>query len=138
MSKKKIVAREINTKLVAYYCTKQWDTALDTKATQRRRITEWVAESDCEIVEEFGDGDLDRAFERAYDIGGRVIAADLSRFADRTIDILDIAEDETKRYVTTEGDAGIDTPNCERSKLAHAMVIAVRQNYIMTCEHWLS
>jgi hypothetical protein len=103
MSKKKVV-REINNKLVAYYCTKQWDTALDTKATQRRRIAEWVGKSGCEIVEEFGGGDLDRVFEKAYDIGGRVIAADLSRIADKTLDYLTIFEDETKGLVTADTD----------------------------------
>lgn len=136
----KKVEQELNNKLVMYICSKEWDTPLDMKVIQRKRIQELVAQSDCEIVAVFGDGELKRAFEYAYDISGRVIVADLSRLADRTVDYLEIAEDETKNFV----DASASMPNCKPSlskdmlKLVWAMSMAAREAYLTECNKWLT
>lgn len=129
----------MSNKLIAYYCTKEWDTALDTKATQRRRVTDWALKNRCEVIEEFGDGDLDRAFEKAFDIGARVIVSDISRLADRTKDFLEIAEDSTKPFVSSDNDQMEDAGDvlADMSRFTSTVLMVARQKYIAECEQWL-
>ena len=137
---KKLVEKELNNKLVVYVCTKEWDTPLDLKVIQRKRIYDWVSQSDCEVVAEFADGELEKAFEHAYNISGRVIVADISRIADRTIDYLKIAEDTTKNFVDASTSAPKDKPTRQREivKLIWAMPMAARESYLTECEKWLT
>lgn len=137
---KKKVEQELNNKLVMYICSKEWDTVLDLKVIQRKRIQDWVSQSNCEVVAEFADGELERAFEYSYDIYGRVIVSDLSRLADRTIDYLEIAEDETKNFVDASTTIPSDKPTRQRAieKLIWAMPMAARESYLTECKKWLT